>query len=148
MMVKNVNKKKKSKRLNAGSTRSRNAVAPTHELRVLPVRNNSVTTIRRALQRTFILNASSGIDGYSAFDIQMVFYNASVNWRINGTSIYTDSVPNSSEFTNLFDQWRLAKVFVRIDSPLGASNGLPGSGVITPQLLYAPDYDDAGAALS
>lgn len=141
-------KQSRSKEVRSGKgSRSGNGVTqPTRELRVLPVTNNSVTRIRRAISRVFSVNGSSGIDGYPYWDIQITFNIGSVNWRIGGTSIYTDSLPNVTELTNLYDQWRLARVVVRLDVPLGLSNSLASSNV-TPLVFYAPDYDDTGSAV-
>lgn len=119
---------------------------PTRELRVLPVRTNPVTKIRRSVSRVFTLNAATGIDGYPYYDMQLVFNIGSVNWRIGGTSIYTDVLPNVTELTSLFDQWRLRSVVVRVDVPLGLSNSL-ASASISPLVMYAPDYDDSGSAV-
>lgn len=113
---------------------------------MLPVKRNPVTTVRRAIQRTFTVNASTGIDSYPYWDLQLVFNIGSINWRIGGTSIYTDSLPNITELTNLFDQWRLDRVVIRVDVPNGFQNSLPTQYII-PQVMYAPDYDDSGSAV-
>ncbi len=94
----------------------------------------------------FTLNAATGLDGYPYYDMQLVFNIGSVNWRIGGTSIYTDTLPNVTELTNLYDQWRLKGVIVRVDVPLGLSNSLASSS-ISPLVMYAPDYDDSGSAV-
>ena len=118
---------------------------PTQELRVLPVKRNPVTTVRRAIQRTFTVNALSGVDSYPYWDLQLVFNIGSINWRIGGTSIYTDAIPDITELTKLFDQWRLDRVVIRVDVPNGFQNSLPTSYII-PQVMYAPDYDDSSSA--
>ncbi len=139
------NNRKASKSQDAAVKNGTGTSEPTRELRVLPVRKNPVMRIRRSMSRIFTINASTGIDGYPYYDLQLIFNIGSVNWRIGGTSIYTDTLPNVSELTNLFDQWRLAGVVVRVDIPLGLSNSLSSSS-ISPLVIYAPDYDDSGSA--
>lgn len=58
-------------------------------------------------------------------------------------SIYTTALPNVSEFSNLFDQWRLKSVIVRCDFASGYSNSA-STPIILPNLYYVSDYDDPG----
>lgn len=60
---------------------------------------------------------------------------------INGTSIYTPALPNSTEFSNLFDNWRINSVTVRADWSINSYQ--PGDVLTSAPLLYsALDYDD------
>jgi len=117
---------------------------PTVEISRLPVKTNRVTCIRRALQRTFTLNAAVGIDGYVSFDMQIVFYPDSVNWRIGGVSIYTDNVPNITEFTSLFENWRLKSIVLLAN--IAQQFGNSGATVAWPLVMYAPDYNNTTSA--
>lgn len=100
--------------------------------------------IRRALTRTFSMSAGTGIDGYPYTDLEVSFAMGGTNWRIGGTSIYTDALPDNTDFTNLFDQYRIRSVYVRVDVPAGLFNGVI-SGIIFPHIFYAPDYDDVSS---
>lgn len=113
---------------------------------VVPAPKNTVVRIMRATQRILGVNAGGGIDGHPYYDMQLTFSPSATRYYIQGTSIYSDPLPNVSEFSSLFDSWRLKKVVVRIDVPMGVSNSGLSPGFVLPQLLYAPDYNDSGSA--
>lgn len=73
--------------------------------------------------------------------MQITFAPGATDWRLAGASVYSDALPNSAEFSNLFDQWRLKSVAVRIDCPLMYSNS-GAAPLIYPNLNYVVDYDD------
>lgn len=77
--------------------------------------------------------------------MQITFSPGATDWRFDGTSIYQDSLPNLTEFTNLFDQWRLKSVVVRVDVPMGNSNSFQ-TPIVYPDIFYIADYDDTGSA--
>lgn len=144
-MVKNNkrrDKKRKGKRTN--KTRSRGVNAPPRTVNSLTVRDNPVYPITRALIRNFSMDSSS-IDSFSNTTMQITFAPGATDWRLDGTSIYQDSLPNLTEFTNLFDQWRLRSVTLRVDVPLGYSNS-GATPVVYPDLFYISDYDDTSMA--
>jgi len=102
--------------------------------------------IQRALRRNFLLTAST-IDGSgSQPTLQLTFAPGATDYRINGVSVYTTALPNSAEFSNLFDQYRLKSVCVRVDMApnLGNSALTP---LFMPNCYYIADYDDGGDAL-
>lgn len=113
----------------------------------LPNQVNPVTRIVRATSRRFTYNAAIGIDGFANFDMQLTFAPSATRYYLSGTSIYADSLPNVTEFSSLFDSWRITKITVRLDLPMGIQNSGLSPGSVIPQLLYAPDYNDAGSAL-
>jgi hypothetical protein len=57
-------------------------------------------------------------------------------------SIFNSSLPNLTEFSNLFDQWRLKSVVVRGDFAAGYSSTAT-TPVILPNMYYVADYDDS-----
>lgn len=131
-------KKSSRKRDNRGSDMTK----PTREVARLSVKKNPTLPIRRTSQRTIAVSAANGLDGFGSYDMELEFNVGSISYRFGGTGIYTDNLPNTSEFTNLFENWRLAGVTVRIDTPLGISNSLTNPGTLMPLILYAPDYND------
>jgi len=88
---------------------------------------------------------SSSIDGFANTTMQVTFSPGATDWRFDGTSIYQDALPNLTEFTNLFDQWRQKSVIVRIDCPMGNSNSFQ-TPIVYPDIYYIADYDDTGMA--
>lgn len=99
---------------------------------------NSVSTIRRASTRLFTYTDLQGFDASGSYDMEILFGGA-INYNLGGTSIYTDNLPNVAEFTNLFDQFRLRDVVVRIDVPMNTSNSTP---LAIPLVYWTVDRDD------
>jgi len=118
--------------------------APARPVKNLPVANNPSFAIRRAIRRVLTVDSST-IEGSAATTIQLSFSPGATDYRFAGTSVYTTAIPNSSEFVNLFDQWRLKSVLVRLDIAFGYQ-GLASTPIVTPNLIYAADYDDSGDA--
>lgn len=118
-------------------------IQPTREVARLSVKRNPTLPIRRTSQRVIGVSAANGLDGLGSFDMELEFNIGSISYRYGGAAIYTDNLPNTSEFISLFDNWRLAGVTIRIDTPLGISNSLISPGALIPQVLYAPDYNDS-----
>lgn len=114
----------------------------------IPIRSNPTIPIRRATTRT-LLCTYGATDGYAFNDVQLAFAPGSTNYRIGGTSIYSDALPNNAEFSNLFDQYRIKSVIVRMDCPDAWANSAPTptQPVFLPLVYYALDYDDPGSAL-
>lgn len=101
---------------------------------------------RRAITRQMSWNPAVGLDATSgAYTIQVSYAPGETNWRFGGTSIYADAVPNSTEFTSLYDSWKLVSITHRIDYTVDATAGV-GVAYVPPLLLYAPDYNDLGDA--
>ena len=97
--------------------------------------------IRRGLIRNFSVN-SSGIDIGGSNNPQVSFAPGATDWRIGGTSIYTDTLINISEFTNLFDQYKINGIYMQVDLPLGNSNAF-AQPLYNPIIYYVADYDDS-----
>jgi hypothetical protein len=75
--------------------------------------------------------------------MQYSFSPGATDYRFAGVSVYTTALPNVSEFSALFDQWRLKKVIVRIDMPAAYSNSGNSPGIIMPCMYFVSDYDDS-----
>jgi len=142
------NSRKSSNRRRSASRRPRknrqsaNGIqAPPKLERNLPQSGNPTIAVTRAIRRQCILNSTT-IDGSPATTMQFSFAPGATDYRFAGVSIYTTALPNSSEFTSLFDQWRLKKVHFRIDLPAAyANSGV--TPVIMPNIYYVSDYDDS-----
>lgn len=118
---------------------------PIHNVASVPVMVNPTIKIRRALRRQFayaVVGGGGTIDGGGPATLQVTFAPSSTDWRIGGASVYSDVLPNVTEFSNLFDQWKLVRIYLRIDVPMGYSNSGAGP-IIVPNLYYVPDYDDS-----
>lgn len=143
-MPKKIRNRKTSRRAPKPSRANNGTNAPARPVKNLPVANNPCFAIRRAIRRTLTVD-SSIIDGSTANTIQLSFSPGATDYRFGGTSVYSTSLPNVAEFSNLFDQWRLKNVMVRFDIAFGYQ-GLGTTPVVTPNLIYATDYDDSGDA--
>lgn len=97
--------------------------------------------IRRALQRSLTYNPAGGIDGSGQYTMQLTFAPGSTDFRLGGVSIYTDALPNNTEFSQLFDQYRIAGVTVRIDFSVNVFSN-SGSAYTPPIAYFIADYDD------
>lgn len=142
--------KPKATRARRGATANKRKTirAGLTKINRLPSQINPITRIVRATTRRFTYNAAIGIDGFANFDMQLTFAPSATRYYLSGTSIYADSLPNVTEFSSLFDSFRITKVTVRIDFPMSVSNSaLLSPSFLIPQLMYAPDYNDAGSAL-
>lgn len=145
MSKKNNNNNKRRKAAARGSRNQRRAsgpgvTAPPRLMRNLPVSSNPIFPITRAIRRTFSLDSTT-IDGLSASTIQLTFAPGATDYRLGGVSIYSTSLPDLTDFTNLFDQWRLKKVIVRCDFAAGYSDSA-STPVIMPAIYFVSDYDD------
>jgi hypothetical protein len=96
--------------------------------------------IRRAWVQQLVYSPSSGFASLGA-NLSMYFTAGTSEVFVNGTSLYTPALPNSTEFSNLFDQWRINSVTVRADWSVNAYQ--PGDVLAAAPLIYAAlDYDD------
>lgn len=114
--------------------------APPRRVRNLPQNPNPIYPITRALRRVLTLDSST-IDGAVASNIQLTFAPSATDYRFDGVSIYNTALPSVTEFSNLFDQWRLKGVTIRCDFASGYSNSAT-TPVIMPNIYYVSDYDD------
>lgn len=141
----NSNRRARSGRRNRNRARDRGVAAPPRLVTNLPSQVNLVVPITRALRRVFTVDSTT-IDGSAATTLQVTFAPGSTDWRISGASVYGDALPGLTDFTNLFDLWRLRKVTMRFDIAAGYSDSA-STPVIMPNIYYVADYDD-GADLT
>jgi len=74
-------------------------------------------------------------------------FGASVsNINIGGVAVYGPTTINSTELSNLFDQYRMTNVTLRIDWDYNSYPVASGNAV-APLIYYVADYDDSGSAL-
>jgi len=96
--------------------------------------------IRRAWVQQITYSPSTGFAGLGG-NLSMYFSAGTSEVFINGTSVYTPTLPSSTEFSNLFDQWRINSVTLRCDWSVNSYQ--PGDVLAAAPLLYAAiDYDD------
>jgi len=138
-------KSKKVSRKNKMSAGKTPDEAPVMYKQIPVMRQNPIHKFRRALTRQFSYNPATGIDASGTYTIQIAFAPGGTNFRLGGISAYTDNVPNSTEFSNLYDQWRLKGILLRMDA---TQNAFSNSGVAysPPLVVFAADYDDSGDA--
>jgi hypothetical protein len=145
-MTKNNANSKNKRQSRARGTRNKQrasgngVTAPPRLMRNLPVSSNPCFPITRAIRRTFTLDSST-IDGLSASTIQLTFAPGATDYRLGGVSIYSTALPDLTDFSNLFDQWRLRKVIIRCDFAAGYSDSA-STPVIMPAIYFVSDYDD------
>jgi hypothetical protein len=116
--------------------------APPKVLKQVPERRNQIAQFRRATRRQIYWNPVAGLDGSTTSDMQFSFSPGATDYRLGGVSVYTDALPNLSEFTALFDQWRIKSVMMRIDYTIGQFSN-SGVAYDPPLLSYVADYDDS-----
>lgn len=135
-----------SKRRRTSSRRSSGPVAPTANiLSRVPRPISQVHKIRRTCNYSSI--PYNGLLGWlsAGRNLQIHFSCSVVTINVNGVGVYNVSYPNNSEFSALYDQYRIAKVTVRLD---WNTNSLDYTQVTqSPPLLYTViDYDDSNDA--
>lgn len=115
--------------------------------KTLPAATNGRLMTRRSSTRQLSWNPVSGLDGtVGANSLQMSFAPSAIDYRFAGTSIYTDSLPSVTEFSALFDQYRISNVMIRIDYTLGLWEN-SGVSYKAPLIVCVVDHDDSGNAV-
>lgn len=96
---------------------------------------------RRTMQNVPItLNAGWGGVGY---DMTLQPNLSFLDVTVSGTTAYSPSLPNVTEFTNLFDQYRIKKVVYRLWASLNNSNSL--TNLPNPLVHIVNDYNSNGS---
>lgn len=75
--------------------------------------STGVYAFRRTTTQSFFLNTASGFNAFG-FDLTLAPTLASADIYLSGSPSYTPSIPNASEFTNLFDQYRIKRVTIEL----------------------------------
>lgn len=78
-----------------------------------PVSGSKIYTFKRQIQQSCLVNQSGGFFG-AGYDMCIAPAFGSCDFRINGVLIFAASLPNATEFTALFDQYRIRKINVRV----------------------------------
>lgn len=102
----------------------------------------TVYRFTRVLSQNFSWNPLAGLAGAGP-DLCMTHSLSYTDFIINGTSNQQPQIPNVSEFTNLFDQYKIA----RIDYEIYWSQNLSNAGVAAPVPIVhiVNDYNTVGA---
>lgn len=110
------------------------------------VPRNVVTSykMRRAWNQVIPWNPTSGFFGASP-NIQVNFAGSVSEIRLGGVAVYGPTLPNSSEFSALFDQYRINGVTLRLDWNTN-STSIADIAQSPPLVYFAADYDDSGDA--
>jgi hypothetical protein len=98
--------------------------------------------IRRSWTQDISYYGSNGWFNLGSPDMQIQFAASASTIFLGGSAVYGPTTPNSSEFSALFDQYRLLQATIRIDWDY---NSYPVSGgtAVAPLIYYAADYDDS-----
>lgn len=88
------------------------------------------------------LNPAIGVAGLSAYDIQLLYNLGGVEISIGGVGVTGPNLPNASEFTNLFDQYRITNV--RIEAYI-SQNTENTPSYPNPLLHITNDYNSSGS---
>lgn len=99
--------------------------------------------VKRTICQNLSINPANGFAG-TAFDINIVPALAACDINIGGSTIYQPLLPNASEFTNLFDLYRITRVnCTMVYSANDAITSTPSQ--MLPVLHIANDYNSVGS---
>lgn len=91
------------------------------------------------------MNESTGFLG-AGFDLEFNFALSQSNVNIGGVGTYGPTLPNASEFVNLFDQYCIKSV--RLTMYHTANDFLVSSpSIVAPLFTFVNDYDDSSACV-
>jgi hypothetical protein len=150
-MTKNNKRNKQSKSRRSKNRESNPNTAPLTSGLVmvakLPKPVNVPFRTRRSLTYQLSWNPALGLGGAGASTLQMSFSPGATDFRIGGVSITAPSLPNASEYSALFDQYKVEKVMVRMD--YSGVNAFSNTGVanVPPLALFILDHDDPNDAV-
>ncbi len=103
--------------------------------------------IRRSWAQQISFNPSTGWGGLSSSNLQIEFAASVSTIRIGGVAIYSPTLPNSSEFANLFDQYKIKRVTTRLDWSINSYNPTANDvAAVVPLIFAAVDHDDSADA--
>lgn len=140
---------KNSRKRNNQAKRKRDQTSITQMARPLKSvpRSPSVPfKIRRSWQQDIAYYGTQGWFNTGSPDFQINFAASVSNINIGGVAVYGPATPNSAELSNLFDQYRLIGVTVRIDWDYNSYPVTSGNAV-APLIYYVADYDDSGSSV-
>jgi len=100
---------------------------------------------KRTWALNITMNESTGFLG-AGFDLEFNFALSQSNVNIGGVGTYGPTLPNSSEFSNLFDQFCIKGVrltFYHSQNEFVVSS----PSIVCPLFTYVVDYDDSNACV-
>ncbi len=109
---------------------------------MVPVSRNPIHNIRRAFSRRFTYVPTTGWDASGSPNIQISFAPGGSEIRLGGVAVYSDTLPSYSEFSNLFDQYRVKSVTCRFDWTANIYTNA-GTANVPPLIYVVADYDDS-----
>lgn len=106
-------------------------------------RNPGVYRFKRSLQLTTTVNQSTGYFG-AGYDMCILPSLNQCDFRINGVLVFSPTLPNVTEFTGLFDQYKITKVSVRVIFSGNSSDPVTPT-LCLPVVHQVNDYNSTGA---
>jgi len=145
MAKKNKSRSKRSKN-NRSKDKGNSITSMGRSMTKVPPPVNTTFRMRRSWTQDIGYYGANGWFNQGVPDFQINFAAGQSNINIGGVGVYGPTTPNSAELSNLFDQYRIAQVTVRID---WVYNSYPVSSgtAVAPLLYYVADYDDSGSAV-
>jgi len=144
-------KNKSGKRKQRKSSRRRNGggsgiTAMAKTLSNVPIPSNLTTKMRRTWTLDMGYYGNNGWANTGALDFQINFAASQSNVNLGGVGFYGPTTINSAELSNLYDQYRLLQVTVRIDWNYNSYPVSSGTAV-APLIYYVADYDDSSSSV-
>lgn len=107
--------------------------------------------IRNVTNQTFPISiitggATPGFNASGIADMQINFMLQGVNLLLGGTTWTTLAMPNYTEFTTLYDQFRIDWIEGEVYFSANSSESINANNGTLPMLICAKDYDDSNSA--
>jgi len=137
---------RKQKRSNKKKDNRKNPItAEVKSLTRVPASPSGTIKIRRSWVQEIGYYGTNGWFNSGALDFQINFAASQSNINLGGVAVYGPSTPASAELSNLFDQYKLHDVIVRIDWNYNSYAVASGTAV-APLIYYTADYDDSSSS--
>jgi hypothetical protein len=137
----NNNRKSRSRR---GKGSADTMTAESHVLKSVPRPVRTNYTFRRTWNQIIPYTMSAGWNA-AAYDLEFNFALSVSNINIGGVGTYSPSTPSYSEIVNLFDNYRIECVTLRIDWDFDSYNPAVNATVAAPIIYHIADYNDSVA---
>jgi len=125
------------------SSKEISITAPARVKSQVPRAVSKAFKIRRTWVQPIDYNPVNGWANTGYQTVQMNFTASASDVRIGGVSVYTPSLPNTSEFTNLFDQWKIKQVTTRFDWSINTAQPSSDVSYASPLIFLVLDHDDS-----
>lgn len=109
----------------------------------VPQALSTVHRFRRCWNQSTSYVANTGFFS-AAFDMEINFCLNTSDIRLGGVSIYGPTIPSYTEFTSLYDDYRIKKVILRLDWSQNSYSGSTTT-IMPPLLYYVQDFNDSNA---